>query len=187
MLCCGCNEIVMGKQSAIGPIDPQFFVPTQAGGKWVAGQLLQDEFKRAQVEVKADPASGQAWYPILTQYPPGILQQVTIATRLGRDQVKTWLDKYMFASDEVKKGQEIGDFLSNHASHLSHSRRIDRDVARAKGMKVVDLEEDNDLQDLVLSVFHLTSHLFGMTPVYKIIENQNGKAYLRMSGPPPPY
>ncbi len=31
MIACACDEIVMGKHSALGPIDPQITVPTQAG------------------------------------------------------------------------------------------------------------------------------------------------------------
>ena len=31
MIACACDEIMMGKHSALGPIDPQITVPTQVG------------------------------------------------------------------------------------------------------------------------------------------------------------
>lgn len=183
MLCCGCDEIVMGKQSALGPIDPQFFIPTQAGGRWVAGQSLVEEFNMAKAEVIQNPQAGPAWFPILSQYPPGVLQEVDNSTKLGTELVKRWLNTYMFANKE-QKGEEIASYLSNHGEHRSHARPIDRSLAVAKGLAVLELEADGVLQDLVLSVQHLVTHTFNMSPVYKIIENQDGKAFLRMSGPP---
>ncbi|HEX3905737.1 MAG TPA: hypothetical protein VH853_23125, partial [Polyangia bacterium] len=44
---------------------------------------------------------------------------------------------------------------------------------------VEDLETDPKLQDAVLSVFHAASHSLSATPLLKVIENQNGKSYLK--------
>jgi len=49
-------------------------------------------------------------------------------------------------------------------------------------VKVVRLEDDHDLQDAVLSVHHATMHTFSGTPATKIIENQHGRAWVKMSG-----
>ena len=43
------------------------------------------------------------------------------------------------------------------------------------------IEDDQQLQDLILSIHHTTIAILGETNVYKIIENQNGKAYIRTS------
>jgi hypothetical protein len=48
------------------------------------------------------------------------------------------------------------------------------------GLVVLDLEADQTLQDLVLSVFHATTQAFDATPAVKIIENQLGKAFLKV-------
>ncbi|MCB5658491.1 hypothetical protein LIQ27_20525, partial [Bacteroides fragilis] len=50
----------------------------------------------------------------------------------------------------------------------------------SKGLKIEYLEKDSQLQDLVLSVFHATTHTFSSTPAMKIIENQNGKAFIKI-------
>lgn len=49
MIACSCNEVLMGRQSSLGPTDPQF------GGLPASGIL--DEFERAKAEVEENPAS----------------------------------------------------------------------------------------------------------------------------------
>ena len=48
------------------------------------------------------------------------------------------------------------------------------------GLKIIRLEDDQKLQDLVLSVHHATSITFSATPAAKIIENHLGKAYVQL-------
>ena len=42
-------------------------------------------------------------------------------------------------------------------------------------MKIVKLEDDQELQDKVLSVFHATIAAFEFSPCIKLIQNHNGK------------
>lgn len=65
MIACSCKEIVMGKQSNIGPIDPQF------GGIPAYGVLA--EFERALREVRMDPQSIPIWQAIVGKYHPTFL------------------------------------------------------------------------------------------------------------------
>lgn len=64
----------------------------------------------------------------------------------------------------------------------SHGCRVSRDDARAHNINIIDLEKDQELQDLVLSVHHAISHTFAGTPVTKLIENHNGRAYIESRG-----
>jgi len=80
--------------------------------------------------------------------------------------------------------------LSDHATFKSHGHHINRDEARAIGLTIDDLEGDQVFQDLVLSVYHATTHTFNGTAAVKIIENQNGRAYIKLQGvpvQPPPH
>ena len=52
--------------------------------------------------------------------------------------------------------------------------------AEKMGLRIEHLEDDADFQDFVLSVFHATTHAFSSTPAMKIIENQNGKAFIKI-------
>ena len=92
------------------------------------------------------------------------------------------------AEETIKK---IADTLANHSLFKSHRRHIDREQAKEIGLKVENLEDDDKLQDLVLSVFHATTHTFDGTGAVKIIENQLGKAFIKqvqqvVVSPPPP-
>ena len=58
------------------------------------------------------------------------------------------------------------------------------DQLRKAGLKVDDLETDGKLQDLVMSVYHATTHTLGGTFVVKIIEGHSGKGYFRQFVPP---
>jgi len=47
------------------------------------------------------------------------------------------------------------------------------------GLIIENLEDDQEFQDLILSVFHATTHTFNGTNAVKIIENHMGKAFIK--------
>ena len=134
------------------------------------------------------------WYPILGQYGPALITQCENAIALSRALVSDWLQKYMFAGrrDAATTSQTIADYLANHDEFKTHGRHINRDVAKSKGLTIEGLETDQILQDLVLSIFHVTTHTFGGTGLVKIIENHQGKGFAKLImvnapvNPPPP-
>ncbi len=191
MIACACDEIVMGKHSAIGPIDPQVTFPTPTGAFTAPAQAILDEFKQAKREVAADPSTAVLWVTKTQAYPHGFLTMCQTTTELARDKVEEWLNGYMFADveDESKRpGGAIASWLANASTHKTHARPITIAQAREKGLKVVPLEEDQDLQEAVLSAFHATMVTFGVTQCVKIVENQNGRgSYMIVqleAGPP---
>ncbi|HML76483.1 MAG TPA: hypothetical protein PKB02_18470, partial [Anaerohalosphaeraceae bacterium] len=78
-----------------------------------------------------------------------------------------------------EKAKTISDALSNHSEFKSHGRHISRDDARKLGLIVDNLEANEKVQDLALSVFHATTHTFNGTPAAKIIENHLGRAFIK--------
>jgi hypothetical protein len=50
-------------------------------------------------------------------------------------------------------------------------------MAQQMGLKIMPLEQDQELQEKLLSVFHSTMITFDLTTSVKIIENQDGKGY----------
>jgi hypothetical protein len=188
MISCASNKIVMGRHSFIGPIDPQFIMQTPLGIMSVPAQAILDQFEMAKAQCK-DPQILGAWLPILNQYGPALLIQSQNAIELSRKYASEWLTQFMFAAETdrdraKKKADDIADRLSNHALFKSHSHHISCEEARRIGLIVEELEANQDLQDLVLSIYHATTHTFNGTPAVKIIENQNGKAYIRVQAMP---
>lgn len=183
MIACASDRIAMGKHSSLGPIDPQFLVSTPSGTMVHPAQAILDQFDLAKAQCK-DPQLLGAWVPILPQYGPSLLVQCMNALDLAEDLVSEWLRTWMFASlgtkKAARKARAIARKLSNHSAFKSHSRPIHRDGVKALGLTVDDLESDQTLQDLVLTVYHATMHTFSATAAAKIIENQLGRAFVKV-------
>jgi hypothetical protein len=180
MLACAADEIVMGKHSSLGPIDPQFLVTTASGTSAVPAQAVIDQFELAQ-EACADPANLGAWAPILPQYGPALLVQCVNALELAEDLAAQWLRTWMFAGVKygARKARGIARKLADHTKFKSHGRPIHRDAAWKMGLNISNLEDSQELQDRVLSVFHAYMHTFGATTAVKIIENHRGQAFVK--------
>ena len=181
MIACAADQIVMGKHSFLGPIDPQLFVQTALGFRSVPAQAILEQFERA-LRDAADPVKLRAWAPMLAQYGPDLLVTCQNAAKLSEDLVSEWLELYMFKGQENAKsnGTEIARWLSDHNAFKTHARPISRDELLAKGLTGVrSLEQNQVEQDLFLSIHHATAHTFNSTSAVKIIENNLGKAYVR--------
>lgn len=74
---------------------------------------------------------------------------------------------------------KIAATLADHQKFKSHARHINRQMAKEIGLIINDLEDDQKFQDLVLSVFHSTTHTFSGTSAVKIVENHLGKAFIK--------
>ena len=180
MIACAADEIVLGKHSFLGPTDPQIFLPTPLGARGVPAQAVLDQFDRAQREC-VDPAKLSAWLPMLSQYGPDLLVQCEAALAMSIELVRTWLETYMFKDreDRSDKADEVSMWLADHKNFKSHARHIPRSEVEKLGLTVSHLEDDQDFQDLALSVFHATTHAFTGTPAVKIVENHYGRAFIK--------
>lgn len=180
MIACSAREIVMGKQSSLGPIDPQI------GG--VPAQGVIDEFQMAVESIKKDPACTPLWQQIVSRYHPSFLNECTQAIAWSRDMVRQWLLENMFLNDSANLATptEIVRYLADHSATGTHARHISVSKCKEIGLKIVQLEDDKKLQDLVLTVHHAYMHTFSMSPAIKITENHNGVATIFMSTQPVP-
>jgi Serine dehydrogenase proteinase len=177
MLALTCKEIILGKHSSLGPIDPQ------VGGMPAHGII--EEAQRAVTEIKTNPQLAAFWQPIIAKYQPTLLGACDKAITLSETLVTTWLETGMFAGDKdaTKKAKKIVDGLGKLTSTLTHDRRIDVDGAEKLGIKVIRLEADQELQDIVLSTHHAYTQTLAETSVTRIIENHNGIAYMQSHRP----
>jgi len=194
MWACSANRIVMGKHSFIGPIDPQIILQTKMGTMSVPAQAIIDQFKMAQKECQSQELLS-SWFPILEQYGPALLIQCDNAIKLSKELSSKWLAKYMLAKKKNPKklAAQLAKYLSHHRGFKTHTRHIDRNEASKRGLIIEKLEDDQDFQDLVLSIYHATTHTLTSTSAVKIIENHQGKAFVKqvqvrevILEPPPP-
>lgn len=173
LMCCAGKEIYMGKQSSLGPIDPQF--------NGIPAQGILEEFKKAQADVKEDITRAQTWMPILSKYHPSLLGECEKAIEMASDICKRWLQENMLTSDSKKeeKANHITQELSSHENSKTHARRFDIKKCKEIGLKIIDLEQkdangEDELQDLVLTIHHAYMHTFSSTNAIKIVENSMG-------------
>lgn len=180
MIACAADVILMGKHSFLGPTDPQLLLNTPLGARMVPVEAILEQFEQAKNECK-DAAKMGAWLPMLSQYGPDLLVQCRNARDLARTLVERWLKTYMFRkrADREEKAKEAAEWLTKHGEHKSHGRHLPRSEVRQK-LRVDYLEKDEMTQDLFLSVFHATTLTFTNTIATKIIENQLGKAFIKM-------
>jgi hypothetical protein len=183
MLACAADEIVVGRHSSIGPIDPQLVLRLEGQVVQAPAAAIKAQFEQAQQECMADPRKLPSWIPMLRQYGPALLAQCTYHEDLAKTLVGSWLATYMFRGDEdaVSKGEGVAKRLADHKEFKTHGRFIDRDQAKAMGLKVSSLEDDQELQDFVLSIFHSSTLTFSSTPTVKIVENHLGRAFVKQS------
>ncbi len=175
MIACSCKEILMGKHSNLGPIDPQINgLPTHG---------IIEEFEQAKKEIASNPKSIPVWQTILSRYNPTLIGECEKAIKWSETMVSDWLTSNMFSNDPKKedKVRAVINELASHALTLSHDRHLPIDILRDKlGLNIIDLESDDDLQDKVLSLHHSCIISLTQTPAYKIIENQEGKAFIQL-------
>jgi hypothetical protein len=77
------------------------------------------------------------------------------------------------------RASAVTDYLSDYEQFMSHGRRVDRDALRTLGVNVTDLESDQRLQDLVLSVHHVINRAMNLAGITELVENHNGNAFMR--------
>lgn len=181
MIACSCKEIYMGKQSSLGPIDPQFSFP---GMGQVAARGIIEEVKRGVEEVKKDSHSQVFWANIFSKYPPTFVGTCEKAIQWSEEITTDWLQDCMFKEDENAEilAKSVVSTLSSHEKTKSHSRHLSNNRCKEIGLKIMDLESDNELQDLVLSVHHSCMLTLENQNIVKIIENQNEKAFITRLG-----
>ena len=174
MIACSCKVIIMGKESNLGPIDPQI------NGFPATGVIA--EFKKAIAEVTENPNSLPLWQTIIGKYHPTFIGSCEHAIQWSGQIVRGWLETGMFSgqTDAKEKAVRVVEGLTTPDKTFSHARHIHLETLEDMGLVIEKLENDQTLQDLVLTTHHAFMHSLSLTPAIKIVENQNGVAYVRI-------
>ena len=173
MIACASLEIIMGKESSLGPIDPQY--------RGVPAQGVEKEFRQALSETVASPNKAMIWREIISQYRPTFVGECQNVVQLADDLVTNWLTTGMFKKSENKaeKAKKVMDELLNHDASKVHDRHYDFEKCKSLGLNVVSLELNQDLQDKVLSLYHMYFlSIYRINTALKFIESQNGQTIM---------
>jgi Serine dehydrogenase proteinase len=185
MLALGCDEILLGLHSELGPIDPQILIPVPEGQRFAPAHAILRDFERAKTEIGTDVAMLPAWTPILRGYSGGLLEFCTQQIKLAQEIVAGWLERYMLRQrdDRAEEAKAISEYFGSEASYdrfRTHGRpiRIEELRANVPALRIAALEEDQSLQDAVLSIYHALDLTF-RGPAIKVVENQLGRRKVR--------
>lgn len=176
MIALGCKKIILGRQSQLGPTDPQLIFD----GRPYSAHSIVAQFEEAKTDIAKNTDMAHAWAPMLQRFGPALLQEARRSLVYGQDMVAGWLQQHMFDGDDSAKetANRIAEFFSGE-SHGSHGRRINRDEAKGLGLKIADLEDDDNLQELSLTLYHLATLAFENGPATKIVVSSNGNMWVK--------
>lgn len=190
MISLATQRIVMGRQSQMGPIDPQITL----SNKNTSMRAIVDLFEDARKSIFGDGKDNSGnkdeaimWAPILQSLGPSLITEARDALAYSEDMVSRWLERRMFCNpenpEEAKaKADTVARYFSrgnSEKSHRSHGRRIDREEAKAQGVEVEYLEDNEDLQDAVLTAYHLLVVMMTSSSMLKIVTSEKGRNWIK--------
>jgi hypothetical protein len=185
MMALASDRVVMGNQSQLGPIDPQLSI----NGFQHSARAIVAQFEEAYRQILGDPTTGargnpdaaHVWAPILGSLGPSLLQYAQDQLDFSESMVAAWLRAHMVASagDPGAEAARIARFFNDASNHKSHDKRIGIEEARAVGVTVEKLEDDQALQETVLTLYHVLTILVEQTNVAKIITSGNNRNWVK--------
>ena len=177
MVCCACREVMMGAQSSLGPTDPQI------NGMPAAGVI--EEFEDAVKAVSDNPASAVLWAQIIGKYHPTFLGDCRRVQDASKSMVERWLAEEMFSDspDGAEQAKSLAGFLCSHNDSAMHDRHFSAQDVMDHGMRVSMLEDDQQLQDAVLSLHHTFMLAFQRSPITKLVWSSSGGRWIQQSAP----
>jgi len=157
----------------LGPIDPQI--------QGVPAHGIIEEFQQAFEECKVNQIKIPLWQPIIAKYTPTLIGEAQKAISWSEEMVKEWLISGMLSETEDREANadKIITELGSHALTKSHARHISASKCKEIGLKIEMLEDNQELQDAVLTVHHACIHTLSATPAFKVIENHTGTAFIQ--------
>ena len=166
MIACSCKEILMGKHSSLGPADPQIY--------GIPARTVIEEFKLAKKEIEENPKSTPYWTILLSKYPANFFFECRNSMDWAKDILEKSLKSSMFTDNDQEIVDKIVYELTQGDATKSHSRNLSPEKCREIGLKIKYIENDEKLQDLILSIHHACISYFNNINSSKIYANHEG-------------
>ncbi len=184
------DEILMGKTSALGPIDAQI----KFNGKQFSADALLQGLEKIKSEVTRTKSLNAAYIPMLQNLSPGEIQHSENAQNFSQKLVSEWLIKYKFKywethsstgnpvteEDKKQRAKEIAKKLCNHSDWLTHGRSIRIDDLQKMKLLVTNYDENPELSDAIIRYYTLLRMSFDAN-IYKLFETCNTQIYRLLS------
>ena len=186
------DEILMGKMSALGPIDAQII----ANNKRFSAEAFLEGLEKIKQEVIKEKKLNPAYIPILQNISPGEIQHCENAQNFSKKLVSEWLTKYKFKywnthsksgepvtkKEKRKRANQIAGILCKQSRWLTHGRSIKIKDFEEIRLKITDFSTYKELNEAIIRYYTLLRMSFD-TQIYKLFETVNSQIY-RFSVPP---
>ena len=170
MIACSSKEIIMGKQSSLGPIDSQF------GG--ISVEAILKECQMAKEEIASKPETIPYWNILLSKYPPAFIIRCENSRKWSEEILDKSLRYAMFDESDEKIINKIKSELGSHENTKSHGRHLSAKDCKNLGLKISYMEDDDEFQDIVLSIHHACMNFFSFNcDCIKFFANSDSKLY----------
>ncbi len=182
MISLASDLLILGRQSQLGPIDPQFV----RGGKIYSASAIQKVFNRAKEDIKGNVKLGHLWAPILQNMGPSLVVEAENALSYSKELVANWLSQRMFRNIPDPEGliKNIADYFNaenvdDHGAVHVHGQMVGLQKLQELKINVELLEADQKLQDSVLTAYHLMTLIFENTASMKFIATDKGEMWTK--------
>ncbi|HEY2294329.1 MAG TPA: hypothetical protein VGM86_26820 [Thermoanaerobaculia bacterium] len=160
------DEILMSSTSELGPIDPQVTISAADGRPLQRpARSFLDGLEQVKRSVASEGELNPAYYPLLSQLDPALLDFCEKAIRRSEQFAEKWLVRFMLR-DHPEHARKIAKRLTDVEQYRSHGMVIDWREAKDMGLNVTFLASDHAL-------WH---QLWGLFLAYQIECNQQSTA-----------
>ncbi len=143
-VCLGTEEIAMGYNSELGPIDPQ--IPFR--GEWTAAYTIKEGLELIETRAKEKPeVPTQVYQAIAQHYDPALLRRAEKAINYIED-MATEIAGNMFNDDD-----EATDCVEELLELNPHGKSINIEQAENMGLNIFDLRDHEDLWSKIWELY----------------------------------
>ena len=184
--------LLLGKQSQLGPIDPQFLIDN----KVYSARAIQEGFGRAREDIEKDIRLAHLWAPILQNMGPSLVLEADKHLKYSQELVANWLYERMLrgtTNEEERRARAAtiaayfnAESTGDHGQVHVHGQRIGAEKLDELGLRLEFLEDDQSLQDDVLTAYHLMTLIFEKSNSFKFIASDKGKMWVKQELQPVP-
>lgn len=182
------DEILMTKTGSLGPIDAQMISNRGVVSAYDYVEWMNEKRAEAEKNGTLNPAD----VAIIAQITPGEINGVVHSLEYAKDLVREWLYKYKFknwnetetsktkVTDKMKKNRasEIAEELSNHRRWRTHGKPLKIEDLESIGLKIVCVDEDEKLSDIVYRINLICRLIFSSSNNYKMFYTEKGSLSL---------
>ncbi len=181
------DEILMTETGSLGPIDAQMKIGRSVVSAYDYIEWVKNKREEAEKQGVLNPFDAT----MVAQITPGELGNVFHALEYAKDLVGKWLINYKFkkwtvtetrkipVTKEMKKkrAKEISKELTDHSKWRSHGRSIKIDDLEEIGLKIIKVDNDAKLAEIVYRIQTVCRLLFDTTSSFKIFATQDNKIF----------